>query len=102
MNCVKLNVEHRLGGVCRGAATIETRRSGQKTLVGYGAVFFNGDPGTEYRLSKNVIERVSPRAFDDTLNSGSDVIACFNHDPNYLLGRRSAGTLSLSTDATGL
>lgn len=42
----------------------------------------------------------SSRGFDDVLND--DVRGLFNHDPNFILGRSSAGTLSLSVDERGL
>ena len=45
-------------------------------------------------------ERILPGAFDDVL--GNDVRAFFNHDPNFILGRTSSGTLKLSTDKKGL
>ncbi len=45
-------------------------------------------------------EIIKPGAFDDVLND--DVRGLFNHDPNFILGRSSAGTLSLSVDERGL
>lgn len=43
-------------------------------------------------------ERILPGAFDDVLKD-ADVRGLFNHDPNYPLGRTSAGTMELrSTD----
>lgn len=45
-------------------------------------------------------EIIKPGAFDDVLED--DVRALFNHDPNFILGRRSAGTLALSVDGKGL
>ena len=38
-------------------------------------------------------ERVAPGAFDAALRRPDDVRALWNHDPNVLLGRTSAGTL---------
>ena len=43
---------------------------------------------------------IMPGAFDDVLQN--DVRAYFNHDPNFLLGRTSAGTLKLGVDEKGL
>ncbi len=40
------------------------------------------------------------RAFDEVLSD--DVRGLFNHDPNFILGRSAAGTLSLSVDDKGL
>ena len=79
----------------------ETRTAG--TLRGLAAVFHNpNDPGTEFELGPGVLERIDPGAFDEFLRSGGDVVALWNHDPNHLLGRRSARTLKLSVDAVGL
>lgn len=44
---------------------------------------------------------LAPTAFDEVL-PGADVRFLVNHDPNQLLGRTKSGTLSLSTDETGL
>lgn len=86
-----------------GEIKVETRTDGGKMIVGYGAVFHRaGDAGTEYRLAEDVVERISPTAFDRALKEKHDARALFNHDPNMLLGRAGAGTLRLSTDARGL
>jgi HK97 family phage prohead protease len=78
-------------------------RDGKPALIeGYGAVFYRaGDPGTEYRLLPNLVERIRPTAFDRALRE-DDVRALKNHDPNLLLGRTSAGTLKLRVDEIGL
>lgn len=71
-------------------------------ISGYGAVFFNAaDPGTEYWLWNDVVERIMPGAFDRALRE-DDVRSFFNHDANFILGRTTAGTLSLSIDSVGL
>lgn len=46
-------------------------------------------------------EKLAPGCFDKAL-ARCDVRALYNHDPGCLLGRTSAGTLRLSSDATGL
>ena len=43
-----------------------------------------------------------PTAFDDILRSGKDILCCFNHDPNIVLGRLSAGDLEISKEQRGL
>ncbi len=66
-------------------------------MVGYGAVFG--------KLSENLggfRERISPNAFDKFLAKVPDVRGLYNHDPAFVLGRTSAKTMRLSTDATGL
>lgn len=48
------------------------------------------------------IERVDVHAFDSVLAGNPDVRALWNHNSDYVLGRSSANTLSLSLDARGL
>lgn len=81
-----------------------TRSEGKPTVVqGYGAVFFRDDnPGTEYWLFNDLVERVGRGAFDRALRDNDDVRALFNHDVNQIMGRSSAGTLRLSVDEVGL
>jgi len=98
-------LEKRLDGSFNlsGTTTIESKAGKPTKIVGYAAVWHRaGDPGTEYQLMPGLVERVSRTAFDKALNSDADVMCCFNHDVNWLLGRRIAGTLNLSTDASGL
>lgn len=71
------------------------------TIVGYGAVFYAGTPETEYWLWDDMVERILPGAFDRALRE-DDVRGLFNHDPNIVLGRTSAGTMRLSVDGKGL
>ena len=73
-----------------------------KKLVGYAAVFWDGSPGSEYRLGPDAVERIMPSAFDSSLNGPDDIAAAWNHNMDFLLGSRSAGTLKLSKDAKGL
>lgn len=75
---------------------------GPHEIRGYAAVFYDGTPGTEYRLWEDMVERIMPGAFDDVLAEKPDVRGLFNHDPDHLLGRTSAGTMSLSADDKGL
>lgn len=65
-------------------------------IVGYASVF---DSRSEL-ICGSFREVIKPGAFDDVLSD--DVRALFNHDPNFILGRSSAGTLSLSVDEKGL
>ncbi|ELY2745820.1 MULTISPECIES: HK97 family phage prohead protease [Cronobacter] len=65
-------------------------------IIGYASVF-NSRSELIFGSFREVIK---PGAFDDVL--GDDVRALFNHDPNFILGRSSAGTLSLSVDDRGL
>ena len=76
---------------------VELREEGDTlTAIGYAAIFD--------RLSGNLggfLERIEPGTFRSTLKQ-ADVTALFNHDPNHLLGRSSAGTLRLAEDDKGL
>lgn len=84
-------------------ATIETRADGSRVITGYAAVFYRkDDPGTEYELWDGVVERIQPGAFDTAITEKQDVRGLYNHNPDHLLGRTSAGTMTLSTDKTGL
>lgn len=47
-------------------------------------------------------EALAPGAFDEVLARDDDVVALRDHNPSLLLGRRSNGTLRLSTDDDGL
>jgi HK97 family phage prohead protease len=47
-------------------------------------------------------ERIDPHAFDACLANSPDVRGLWNHDPNHVLGRTTAGTLRLSVDSVGL
>jgi len=74
-----------------------------KAIEGYAAVFYRaGDPGTEYPLWHNYLERIMPGAFDRALSESHDARADFNHNQDILLGRVSSGTCVLSVDDTGL
>lgn len=76
---------------------------GTKELTGYAAVFYRkGDPGTQYRLWEDTVERIDPSAFASALKRKDDARGLFNHDPSMLLGRVGAGTLKLEVDKTGL
>ena len=67
----------------------------QREIEGYAAVF---DKTTSIRW---FTESIDPHAFDETIEK-DEIVACFNHDPNLVLGRNSAGTMLLSTDNIGL
>lgn len=97
------------GGEAREEASSSTKREGRmvsaklevraaegvKQIVGYGAVF-----NVETVIAGYFREQIRPGAFAGLLRS--DVRSLYNHDPNYVLGRTSAGTLTLSEDTTGL
>jgi HK97 family phage prohead protease len=69
---------------------------GMPQIIGHAAVYnqWSQDLG-------GFKERVMPGAFTKTLDGG-DIRALFNHDPNFILGRQSSGTLELSDEKKGL
>ena len=73
------------------------RAEGKPTkITGHAAVFD--------KLSVNLHgyqEKIESGAFADSIKS-DDVRALFNHDPNLVLGRSTAGTLMLKEDSKGL
>jgi HK97 family phage prohead protease len=79
---------------------IELRAGGDKRsprLAGYAAVF--NSPSQDLG---GFTEIVMPGAFKRSLASARDPLALVQHMPQLVLGRRSAGTLSLSEDPRGL
>lgn len=71
-------------------------------IEGYASVFYDGTPGTEFRMGSDFVERIMPGAFDKTLKDKDDVRGLFNHDPSLILGRSIAGTVELEQDKRGL
>lgn len=89
--------------ITRRKVEVETRDNGTKVLTGYGAVFFRAtDTGTEYRIWKDMVERIRPGAFDRALLERQDVRGLFNHDAARILGRTTSSTMRLSVDDVGL
>lgn len=48
------------------------------------------------------VEIIRPEAFDRTVREGIDVRAFFDHNPGQVLGRQSAGTLTVTVDRQGV
>lgn len=77
-------------------AEFVTRAEGDDLFIdGYFAVF-----GGQYWLWENAYETIDSGAFD--LATDTDVRALTNHDTTLVLGRTTAGTLTLGTDEKGL
>lgn len=74
-------------------------KTGKKKPVirGYAALF-----QSDSKDLGGFVERILPGAFDGVMQRGTDVVALYNHDPMFLLGRESSGTLRLSVDERGL
>lgn len=75
--------------------SFQTREDGGPVIEGYFAVF-----NSNYELWPNASEQVAPGAFRETL--GGDIRALADHDTRLVLGRTTAGTLSLREDDKGL
>lgn len=81
-----------------GQLSIEQRADGGgPQLVGYAAMFNSrsGDLG-------GFVEQIRQGAFSESVNSGADVRALWNHNDGQVLGRTAAGTLRLAEDNLGL
>lgn len=73
------------------------RSEGSKpVLTGYAAVF---DQKIDFGP---FTESVARGAFQDSLANKDDVRALFNHDPNFVLGRSTNGSLLMEEDSKGL
>ncbi len=75
---------------------IARQEGGSPTIEGYVAVF-----GQRAEIWPGIYEELRPGCFRKTLQEG-DARVCYNHDPNYILGRVSAGTASFKEDQVGL
>lgn len=81
--------------ICRDGQFQTRAADGELYVEGYFATFSG-----QYQMWENAVEQVDPHAFDDTL--GGDIRALVNHDSTLVLGRTSAGTLTLRVDERGL
>lgn len=77
-----------------GTMEVRSKDDGKKMLRGYAMKF-----DQRYDLGW-FTESISRGALDSA--DMTDVRALLNHDPNFVLGRTTAGTLRLSVDETGL
>ena len=73
----------------------KTRDDGGPVIEGYFAVF-----NSDYELWPGACEQVAPGAFLNSL--GGDVRALADHETRLVLGRTTAGTLTLREDEHGL
>jgi HK97 family phage prohead protease len=67
-----------------------------RAMVGHAAIF--GEPAD---IGGYFREQIEPGAFAASIKD-DDVRALFNHNPDYVLGRNTAGTLTLAEDSQGL
>src|ERR1700735_1242118 len=88
--------------------TAELRSVGDDaaTIRGLAACHYDGTKRTQSQNlggpGRGFVERLMPGCFDRCLSQNPDVRILFNHDPNLVLGRTSAGTAKVWADATGL
>lgn len=95
-------MERRIFKIDLAPVSLSKRADESPVIEGHGAVFYDGTEATEYELWRGVKERVMPGAFNRSLAEAQDVRGLFNHDPNLILGRTSAGTMTLKVDKRGL
>ncbi|MCP3680256.1 MAG: HK97 family phage prohead protease [Gammaproteobacteria bacterium] len=74
---------------------VETRDDEPSKIIGHAAIF------NEYTDIWWFQERIMPGAFTESIKV-DDVRALFNHNPDYPLGRNTAGTLEMKEDKKGL
>lgn len=94
-------VERRFTASSVGPVRIE-RADDKPKIVGLAAVYYDGTPATEYELWPGLRERIRRGAFSALLKAGTDTRSLFNHDPDNVLGRTTAGTLKLHSSIKGL
>lgn len=70
---------------------------GREIITGHAAVFNTWMDNSFWGFR----EKIMPGAFKKSIQE-HDTVALFNHDPNFPLGRLSAGNLKLEEDQTGL
>ena len=95
-------VERRFTAADAGPVEMEQRDGEDPKIVGCGAIYYDGTPRTEYQLGPGVVERIRPGAFAAVLREGPDTMGLFNHNPDNVLGRTTAGTLRLKSTRRGL
>lgn len=93
--------EGRLYRVPAEEIELRAKADGSPLIAGYGAVF-NRRSSVISEWGGEFIERIQPGAFTKTLRQNGDVLATFNHDRNFILGRGSNGTLRLTQDSQGV
>lgn len=78
-----------------------TLREDSGAFFGHAAVFNTltdiGEPP-----SWGFREQIHPKAFDRAIKEGQDVRLFLNHNPDHVLARTAAGTMTLRTDSKGL
>jgi HK97 family phage prohead protease len=102
MDAETTTISREMRAVDKAVSRLEVRAADEGsdsigTLRGYAAVF--GKPSVRMGY---FVEYIDPKAFDRSLGEDDDVRAFAHHSTQLVIGRRSAGTLRLSTDKVGL
>lgn len=79
------------------SSPVSIRADAKPSISGYAAMY-----NRETIIFGLWREQVAPGAFASALAGKDDVRGLFNHDPNIVLGRSTAGTLTLRDDEDGL
>lgn len=85
------------GGVVELRAVDGSIRAAEGEIEGYAAVF-----NQMAEIMPGFREVIRPGAFSRAIEEGADVRALWNHDPNFVFGRRASGTLAVNEDEHGL
>jgi HK97 family phage prohead protease len=96
-----MTIERRFTKIEKSDVKCRAEEDQPRQINGYGAVFYDGTPETEYRLWDDMVERIDSGAFDEVIND-NDARGLFNHNTSAVLGRTSAGTMRLVKDERGL
>jgi hypothetical protein len=72
------------------------QESGEKIITGYAVVYNSLSEDMGFR------EMVAPGTFTDFLKTSPDVRCLYNHSENHILGRTTAGTLTITDDSHGV
>lgn len=96
MGVIQVAELERRAGVLKGIEVRQDTDDGP-VIAGYAAVFNQASVDLG-----GFTEVIRPGAFANVLERGDDIVALWNHDVNYVLGRVSNGTLALYEDEIGL
>lgn len=87
----------RRAAILKGIEVRQDEEADGPVIAGYAAVW-----DQESVDLGGFVEVIRRGAFSDVLDRGDDIVALWNHDINYVLGRVSNGTLRLEEDGHGL
>jgi len=84
------------------ASECAVEAKGDETILRGYAAKFDSLSGSLFEKSAGIREVIRPGFFRSALDSPGRILALFNHDENFILGERTAGTLLVDEDKTGL